>query len=348
MNFKDTIWISYSAISAFSKCPRLYYMEYIYRNPQTGNRIQIVNPYLSLGSAVHETIEYLADLPIKERQKISLKDRFKDIFASYQGKKGGFISKFKEDEFKQRGLEMIDRAERSVILGNPTFKMKTNFPSVDLFSDENIKLVGSLDWIEALDSGGAHIIDFKTGNSKESNGSLQLPIYVVLAEENIKKKIEKASYWYLQHDDLPMEHEIGDIPSSIEKIKEISLNIKKAIKSNYFPCSYPGRCFACADYDRIFRGESEMVGTDKGRKKDNFCVFKEKDIIERVTDDNFLDEREKKIFEMRVEKPLSEIGLELNLSPEKSVKIAEKIKEKLKKNLSTPELKMIIKMINQE
>ncbi len=321
-------------------------MEYIYRNPNTGNRIQIVNPYLSLGSAVHETVEYLSEISVKERSKISLKERFEKIFDTYKGKRGGFISKNKEDLFKERGIKMVSRFETSSLIKKPTLQTKTNFPSVDLFPDKDIKLVGSLDWIEDLPSGGAHIIDFKTGNGKENNDSLQLPIYAILAEKNISKKVEKASYWYLQHDDLPTEREIGDISVVLEKVKEVSLNIKEAIKDNNFPCSYPGRCFACGDYDRVFGGDAEMIGTDKARKKDNFCVFKEKDIMEKVIDDDFLDEREKKIFEMRMEKPLLDISKELNLSPEKSEMIAGDIKKKLKNNLSIPELKVIIKMLS--
>lgn len=343
MNYQDTLWISYSAISAFSKCPRLYYMQYVYRNPKTGNRIQIINPYLSLGSAVHETVEELADFPIKERVKMPLEERFKEAFSKYSGVSGGFVSKKKEDDFKERGLMMVRRVEGSPMLKRPSLKTESDLPNVDLF--DGIKLVGSLDWIEVLQCGGAHIIDFKTGNSKEVNGSLQLPIYKILAKESVNKEIKKVSYWYLQHDDAPVEHEIGDVSSSLEKIKEISLNIKKAIEENHFPCAYPGRCFACGDYDRIFSGDAKMIASDKVRKKDNFCVFKADTVMEKVVEDDFLDEREKKIFELRTEKEMKEIEKELNLSPEKSKKIVTEIKEKLKKNLSPIELKIVIKML---
>lgn len=343
MNYQNILWISYSAISAFSKCPRLYYMQYVYRNPKTGNRIQIINPYLSLGSAVHETVEELADFPIKERIKMSLDDRFKEVFSKYSGVDGGFISQKKEDDFRERGIKMVRRVEGSPMLKRPSLKTESSLPNVDLFN--GVKLVGSLDWIEVLKCGGAHIIDFKTGNSKEVSGSLQLPIYTILAKENVKKQVKKVSYWYLEHDDAPVEHETGDVSSSLEKIKEISLSIKKAIENNDFPCSYPGRCFACGDYDRIFSGDAKMISSDSVRKKDNFCVFKPNNVMEKVVEDDFLDEREKKIFEMRTEKQMQEIEKELNLTPEKSRKIVAEIKEKLKSNLSPMELKVVIKML---
>lgn len=63
----------------------------------------MVNPYLSLGLSVHRAIEDLSEVPIKERVKISLKERFDEIFSEYRGLKGGFISQKKEDFFTKGG-----------------------------------------------------------------------------------------------------------------------------------------------------------------------------------------------------------------------------------------------------
>ena len=55
----NTIWISHSALQDFEKCPRLYYLRSIYRDKKFGNnfRIQMANPYLSLGEIVHDAID---------------------------------------------------------------------------------------------------------------------------------------------------------------------------------------------------------------------------------------------------------------------------------------------------
>ncbi len=344
MAFKKKLWISYSAISSYARCPHLYYLEYEYRNPKTGNRIQITNPYLSLGSAVHETIEGLLIVPVKERKKVDLKKRFADIFDSYRGLKGGFLSRKKEDNFYQRGLEMMERVEKSSFLSKPSINTIGKFPTFDLIGDD-VKLVGNVDWIESLPGGGAHIIDFKTGNSKENNGSLQLPIYTILAKNNLKENVERVSYWYLQHDDEPKAQEIGNLDSHITTLKEKAATIKNAIEENYFPCSYAERCFSCSDYERIFNGEAEIVETGNNHKKDVFCLFKKKDVIEKVLEEDFLDEREKKIFEMRMDTPMELITKELRLSEKKSEKIVAEIKEKLKKNLHQKELKTIVKIL---
>jgi hypothetical protein len=346
MNFKKILWISHSAISSYTKCPHLYYLEYEYRNPKTQNRIQIINPYLSLGSAVHETIEELADFPIKKRIKISLTDRFVEVFKKYRGLRGGFISEKKEEDFFKKGVQMIEIVEKSNFLARPSIKTTTNFPNINLIG-ENIKLVGSIDWIELLPSGGAHIIDFKTGGTKENNGSLQLPIYKILAKGNLKEKVEKVSYWHLQHDKLPIEQKIKDINSSLKTLKEKAEQIKRAIDERNFPCEYGKKCFACRDYEKIFRGEAELIESGNSRNKDSFCVFKKEEIIEKVLKEDFLDEREKKIFEMRIDDSMETINNKLRLEEEKSKKIVREIKEKLKKNLRKKELKVIVNLLKQ-
>ncbi len=333
------LWISYSAISLFSRCPHSYYLGYEYRNPETGNRIQTVNPYLSLGSAVHETIEDLIDVPIKERIKISLTERFSDIFNRYRGLKGGFISSKKEEDFKKRGLEMVERVEKSLFLKRPSTKIKKFLPSVNLIGD-NVKLVGNIDWVEVLPSGKAHIIDFKTGNNRESNQSLQLPIYRILAEENLPLEIEKTSYWYLQHDDSPAEHKIGEIENHLKTIKEIAGAIKDAVETGYFPCKYNKRCFSCKEYEDIFNGNAELVDTDKKRKKDIFCIIKESDVVEKIMDEDFLNDKEKDIFKKRIDRG--------EIEEDSAKKDIRKIKEKIKENLSKKELKVLVNLLKDE
>ncbi len=342
---KKTLWISHSAISAFTRCPHLYYLEYEYRNPETGNRIQITNPYLALGITVHEAIEGLLGKKPEERSKISLVERFDQIFKEYRGLKGGFISQKKEDDFYKRGIKMMERVEKTGFLSKPSIKTDTNFPTINLIG-ESVKLIGSIDWIEKLSEGGAHIIDFKTGNSRENNGSLQLPIYTILGENNIKEKVKKVSYWYLQHDDTPIEQELPDTKYFLNVLKEKASLIKEAISEERFPCNYGNKCFSCRDYEKIFIGEAERIESANNKNKDVFCIFKEEDVIERVMDEDFLDEREKKVFEMRMTKSKDEISRELRLTEEKADKIVKQIKEKLAKNLRQKELRIIIKLLS--
>ncbi len=348
---EKTLWISHSALSAFERCPHLYYLEYEYRNPATGNRIQITNPYLSLGLAVHQAIEGMLEFPLKDRRKISLFDRYSKIFKNYRGLNGGFLFKNKEDDFYERGVKMLERIEKSKLLDTPAVKTKTNFPSMEIFSKEELGiravLVGNIDWIELLPNKAAHIIDFKTGNTKENNNSLQLPIYLILGKNNIKEDVKKLSYWYLQHDDFPVEQKIGKINQYINIIKERTKAIKKAVDDQDFACDFNKKCFACRDYEKIFKGEALLLNNNKNSKKDVFCVFKEKDVIEKIMTEDFLDEREKKIFELRISTDIDTIKKELRLEDKKLKKITEEIKIKLKKNLHPKELKVIVNILTQ-
>ncbi len=346
METKKILWISHSAISSFKRCPHLYYLEYVYHNPRTGNRIQVINPYLALGSAVHETIEELLDVPIKKRVQASLKDRFYEVFEKYRGFEGGFISPKKEKRFLEKGVEMVTRVEKSSLLRNPSVGTGTKLPTVNLLG-ESVKLVGSLDWVEALPKGGYHIIDFKTGNNKEKGDSLQLPIYTVLAEKNLQEKVKKVSYWYLQYDSEPVEQKIRKTDEYFPLLKEKAEEIQKAVEENSFPCHYEKKCFGCRDYEKVFQGEAVKVKGRDNRNKDVFCVFKKEEVIEKVMEEDFLDEREKKIFELRMKKPMEKVNKELRLTRKKSEEIVTCLKEKLKKNLHKKELKVVINTLQE-
>jgi ATP-dependent helicase/DNAse subunit B len=56
----SAVWVSHSSMGDFLKCPYAYYLHNIYKDPKTGRKINIVNPSLSLGVAVHEVLEGLA------------------------------------------------------------------------------------------------------------------------------------------------------------------------------------------------------------------------------------------------------------------------------------------------
>ncbi len=349
--FEKKLWISHSALSSFERCPHLYYLEYLYKNPKTGNRIQVINPYLSLGSAVHDTVEGLLDLPLKERGKVSLVERYSEIFDTYRGLKGGFISDKKENYFFERGLEMIKNVAKTNFLEQPTVEMKTNFPTISLFSKKEIGieavLVGNIDWIQVQKNEKAHVIDFKTGNNKEPGGSLQLPIYALLAKHNLEMDVDKFSYWYLQQDLDPTPQDVGDLDEHLKVIKEKTLAINQAINDNNFPCDYAKKCFSCRDYNKIFEGEAQMVSSGGSRKKDVFCVFKESEVLEKIIEEDFLDEREKKIVELRITDKDADISKELRLDKERLDKITEEIKYKLKNNLRPQELKIVVKMLKK-
>ncbi|MDD5606445.1 MAG: PD-(D/E)XK nuclease family protein [Candidatus Pacebacteria bacterium] len=315
------IWISHTGLSDFKTCKKAYYYKHIYRNPKNNNKIQIVNPYLSLGSAVHETIE--------ENKKEDLLQRFEKIWLKYKGKKGGFSFKEQEQEFKKRGEKMIKNAQKSKILKKPTFPTNGILPKMPLF--KNIELVGSIDWIEVLPDNSLHIIDFKTGKNEEKEDSLQLFIYYFLAAYNFKKKIKKISYWYLDKDSEPLPKNLKNLDKALSLLKKQALEIKKTVLNNDFICNSGYKnCFHCQEFNDIFSGKAEYVGFDQRMKKELYYIPKKKDIISKILKQDFLTEKEKKIFEKRIQ------------GEKASLLTGEKIKKKLKDNLDNKELRILL------
>ena len=256
-------WVSHSAISHYLACPRAYYLNNVYKDPKTGNKISLINPHLALGQAVHEVVESLSNVKTDQRFKEPLIDRFQKAWDKISGEKGGFTDKEQEHRFKQRGLEMIRTVkENPGPLKNLAVKIDMDLPHYWLSKEDQIILCGKIDWLEYLsDKDAVHIIDFKTGKNKESQSSLQLPIYHLLAHHTQKWQVDKVSYWYLQHDDSPQQQELPQLEEAEKEILKIAKKIKLARQLEKFECPQGG-CRACEPLEMVIRGDAQYVGTN--------------------------------------------------------------------------------------
>jgi ATP-dependent helicase/DNAse subunit B len=260
------IWLSHSSISDFLNCPRLYYLRNIYKDPKNNHKINIISPPLSLGQAVHEVVESLSTLPVEKRMVTPLSKRFELVWAKVAGEKGGFKDKTQEDEYKQRGLKMLKTVEENPgPLTKKAIKIKSEggLPYYWFSSDENIILCGKIDWLEYLpESDGVHIIDFKTGKYEEDETSLQLPIYLLLASNTQNRKIEKASYWYLDRDNKPRSKKLPDPVDAYDSVYEVAKRIKLARQIEHFVCPKDG-CRHCVPFEMILNGNAKKVGVSE-------------------------------------------------------------------------------------
>lgn len=256
----NAVWLSHSSISDYKKCPRLYYLRNIWKN-KLGQKINIVSPALSLGSAVHQTIEPLALLKTEDRLKQPLLEIFEQNWKKFEGEMGGFADKETEKLYKQEGLRMVKN-----VLDNPgpiakkTIKFYNgNFiPNIYLSEDENIILCGLVDWVEYdEETNTLKVIDFKTGKNDEKEDSYQLPIYKILVENLQTRKVSAGAYWYLERDKFPKKVELldEDIAEIKKEILKIGLEIKnlKRLKdvNKAFSCRHESGCFACREFEAI-------------------------------------------------------------------------------------------------
>jgi len=262
------VWVSHSSISDFLVCPRAYYLRNVYKDPKTGHKITVTSPALSLGQAVHEVVEGLSVLPVEERLKVSLLKKLDTAWEKVSGKFGGFKNKEQENEFKERGKQMLKRVEEypGPIL-NKAVKIPSDFiPNYYLSSEEDIILCGKIDWLEYLEkTDSIHIIDFKTGKKEEDGESLQLPIYLLLATNTQSRTITKASYWYLDKSNDLTAKELPNYEDSKDKVLTVARRIKLARQLKHFTCPTNG-CMKCRPLERILRSEGEKVGvSDTGQ-----------------------------------------------------------------------------------
>jgi len=263
----SAVWISYSSMSNFLNCPRLYYLNNIYKDPATGRKMTIVNPALALGSVVHNVIEPLAKVRSDRRLDQPIEEKFDSEWSKISGSKGGFSSAEEEEEFRARGEEMIQR-----VLSNPGPILNKALrlpehrngmpPNFYLSEDENIILCGKIDWIEYLEADDSiHIIDFKTGRREEKDDSLQLPIYLLLASYCQSRKVAKASYWYLDRDDELTPQKLPDHSEARTRVLEKALAVKQAREEKAFSCPQGKTgCMFCQPFERVLAGEGSLVG----------------------------------------------------------------------------------------
>lgn len=269
---KDALWISYTAIKDFTRCPRSYYLKNRYRDPKTGNRLQVVSAPMTLGSLVHDAIKwYLQTGRVAGKDGVAA--QYKNHWLKYRGKRGGFISREEEADFGKRGLKMLDNFLENAKLLEP------NVPVYDFLRfrlDEKTILSGKVDFVGELPDGSLHILDFKTG-AKEEDDSTQLHTYAILAESHLQRPVSRISYWYLDRESAPKEAVLDGLEEKLTWLREKALQIKKAIEENNWVCikgdpPAGGLCNDCKNYQAVIDGRGQFQFSDESFKKDVYFL----------------------------------------------------------------------------
>lgn len=279
------VWVSHSSMGDFIKCPRLYYLHNVYKDPVTKKKMSMVSPHMSLGIAVHEVLEGLGDFPSETRMQKDLLTWFDDVWKKVSGQKGGFKDETEEKEFKERGVAMLNNVKKDPkFLINKRIKLprETMNPNFFLSEKDNIILNGLIDWIEYIpESDSLHIVDFKTGKKEESESSLQLPIYLLLCNALQKRAVTRASYWYLESGNV-IEKELPNKEEAYDAVMTIAKKVKDARVKNIFDCpngnynkeTGDGGCFGCRVYEKILLNDTSIVYVGEGMFNQNMYIEK--------------------------------------------------------------------------
>lgn len=263
----SAIWVSHSSMGDFLKCPRAYYLRNVYKDPKTGRKINIVNPALSLGQAVHSTLEPLKNIPFNERTSRDLLADFEKAWSEISGKKGGFKNDIEETEAKMRGKAMIERVIKNPgPIARKVIRIKEGHngmpPNFFLSDEANIILCGLIDWLEYVEQDDSiRVLDFKTGKHDENEDSLQLPIYLLLLNALQERRVSGAAYWYLDRDDKPVDMVLPNADQARKKVIAIAMQVKIAREKKVFNCPRgDSGCFACKPFEAILKGQAEYLG----------------------------------------------------------------------------------------
>ena len=265
-------WISHSSIGDFLKCPRLYFLHNIYKDPKTGRKVSMINPSLALGQSVHQVLEALSTLPVEKRFETPLHQTYKKVWEAVTGDKGGFKTESEEKEYFDRGARMLQKViDHPGPLLSKAVKIQKELPNYFLSEEEQIILCGKIDWLEYLpESDTIHIIDFKTGKREEDDNSLQLPIYHLLVHNCQQRVVSKASYWYLESSDFLQEKELPSLTDAQRRLLHVGKQMKLARSEKAFHCRKNG-CYYCKPYEQIISGSAKFVGVGE-YKQDLYII----------------------------------------------------------------------------
>lgn len=268
----NAVFISPSSINAFKSCPKAYYFQYVYKNPKTGLKVQVINPKLALGAVVHDVLAQFLHSSKSVREKNQLFFILEKLWKDITGEKGGFTSLDEEKQYKERANKMLE-----TFWSNPHFQSISpipmpDFPKLDLGDD--LILTGKLDWIEKEGEYAYHIIDFKTGEKEEKSDSVQLSTYAILVGSFLTNPQIRASYWYLDHEKDFREIKLPEGKDTLEKLKQMGLIIKNSRLTNSFRCqSGYDTCWACRDFASVIEEKKgKMVAVDYSRKQEIYIV----------------------------------------------------------------------------
>ncbi len=271
----NAVFISPSTLADFNRCPQLYYYRSVYRNPQTGLKIQIITPALALGQTVHDTIERFVSEVTVNKTKEELDKIYEWFWQQVAGEKGGFFSFQAEKTYKERGKQMLARFFKNEHCHTVKPTKLPAFPKLEMGDD--IILTGKVDWIE--DKGNfLHIVDFKTGQKEERDDSKQLPIYAILTKGVLKVDEVKVSYWYLDKNDELTDFPLPDLEKEYRHLKQKGMVLKMARLSQSFRCSsgYES-CMFCRDFMAVAHGKGKMVAMDTSNRKQEIYVLPPKE-----------------------------------------------------------------------
>ena len=245
---------SFSQLNAFVQCPYHYWLEYILRIPQRGKNI------FSFGSTMHNTLQQFF-MQVRERSHVGQQDlfgekkkddapkpkvSFDELLTIYEQCwiDDWYDNRQQHDDYKTKGKKMFKEfyADYEKTLPVPKY-LETPFSLHvdDAASGQRYTVVGKIDRVDKFNS-GVEIIDYKTGQPKESidaDDKRQLLIYQLAAQQHLGETVEQLTYYYLEEGGIRRSFVAKE--KDLENLKAWIMTTIADIKATKFPLT-PDDC----------------------------------------------------------------------------------------------------------
>ncbi|MCL5292715.1 MAG: PD-(D/E)XK nuclease family protein [Actinobacteria bacterium] len=225
--------LSYSSISAYQKCPLSYKFQYVDKLPTKKT------PALSFGGSIHQALHFMYNVPTPDPP--TLEAVLNALVEKWES--DGYA-----DEIEERNhLEHARRVVEQFYLTNVgSFSLPVVLEHKFFIDVDGVTLVGVIDRIDKLPSGGYEIIDYKTNRRLPAishvEKDLQLSIYHLAVERIWGISPEKLSLYFL----LPNQKMSSSrSPEELGKTKDAIFSVAEGITVEKFPAVENPLCPWC-------------------------------------------------------------------------------------------------------
>lgn len=231
--------LSFTQISLYQTCPLSYKLRYI----------DGLKPkdkwYFSFGTTLHSCVEFFF------RVNAPVPPTLDDFLAYYTQNwlSQGYESAEEEEGYKESGKKILTEFWK---IHSADFQLPVALEKRFFVDIEGIKLMGFIDRVDKLESGGLSIIDYKSNKELFTNDyledDLQLTIYQLAAEQTWPLPVEKLTLYHLRSN-TPCScspRGLARLDKARQLILEVADNILSekfpAVENQFCPCDFPEHC----------------------------------------------------------------------------------------------------------